>query len=178
MRALVATVAVAAIALPAAATSVDPKALVLRPDDVPAGFRFDPHESGLRSNKLEAKEFPETRRLFTRWGRITGYQAAYQKNGARIEGRADLFRTRGGARRLLLWADREARRQGPMGLERDRARVGTEGWAYAARTPLVFTFVLWRYKRVWAGVATLGLSKAATLALARAQQRRIADALR
>jgi hypothetical protein len=36
--------------------------------------------------------------------------------------------------------------------------------------------VIWRYQRVWAGIAGIGMGKRPTLALARIQQRRIAVA--
>jgi hypothetical protein len=39
-------------------------------------------------------------------------------------------------------------------------------------------FVVWRYSRVWSGVAGMGLGKARVLALARLQQRRIGAVLR
>jgi hypothetical protein len=61
------------VALPASAASVDPKALVIRPSDVPAGYVLQRSESGLRTNEQEAKESPEAARVFRRFGRVTGY---------------------------------------------------------------------------------------------------------
>jgi hypothetical protein len=72
--ALVALVSLAMGAMPAAAAAVDPKALVIRPSDVPAGYALSRSESGLRTNEQEARESPEARRLFRRLGRVTGYQ--------------------------------------------------------------------------------------------------------
>lgn len=71
---LLAAVAFAA-AIPTAAAGPDPRALVVAPADVPAGFRLVPDESGLRTNAQEAKDFPESRPYYRRWKRVTGYQA-------------------------------------------------------------------------------------------------------
>ena len=163
------------VALPASAAAVDPKQLVLGPSDVPAGFRIDPAESGIRTNELEAKEFPETRPLFRSWRRVIGYQASYRGDDAsRIEARADLFRSAGGAHELQLWAVREYRRSGVSGLMRGRAGIGTESVIFWGGG---HAFVLWRYERAWAGVAGIGVGKQRTLALARKQQQRMAAAL-
>ncbi len=148
------------------------------PTDVPTGFRLDRDESGVRTNELEARENPETRALFSRWRRVTGYQAAYERSDSTIEARADLFRDVDGARNLLAWVDREFRRAGVKGLKRARAGVGSEGWVYWGGSSSPVAFVVWRYSRVWSGVAGMGLGKARVLALARLQQRRIGAVLR
>jgi hypothetical protein len=165
------------LTLPASAATIDPKQLVLAPSDVPAGFRLDRAETGIRTNQLEAKEYPETRQRFRRWRRVIGYQAAYRGDHASgIEARADLFRDASGAHELQLWADREYQRSGTSGLTRARAGIGTESvifWGGGAKGHAV---VIWRYQRVWAGIAGIGMGKRPTLALARIQQRRIAVA--
>ena len=166
------------LAAPASASEVDPRKLVLSQGDVPTGFRLDRGESGVRTNELEAREYPETRALFRRWRRVTGYQAAYEGRGATIEARADLFRDTGGARNLLAWVDREFRKAGVKGLKRGRAGIGSEGWVYSGGSSSGMAAVVWRYSRVWSGVASMGLGKARVLALARLQQQRIAAALR
>ena len=151
---------------------------MLAPSDVPAGFRIDPAETGIRTNELEAKEFPETRPLFRSWRRVIGYQASYRGDDAsRIEARADLFRSASGANELQLWAVREYRRSGVSGLMRDRAGIGTESVIFWGGGRTGHAFVLWRYGRVWAGVAGIGVGKQRTLALARKQQQRMAAAL-
>ena len=165
--------------LPASAAMIDPKQLVLASSDVPPGFNLDRAETGIRTNELEAREYPQTRARFRTWRRVIGYQASYRgQESARIEARADLFRDPTGAHELQLWADREYQRSGISGLTRDRAGIGTESVVFWAGGRAGHTFVLWRYRRVWAGVAGIGLGKQRTLALARKQQHRIAAALR
>jgi hypothetical protein len=166
------------LAAPAAASGLDPKALVLGPTDVPTGFRLDRDESGLRTNELEARESPETRALFSRWRRVTGYQARYERSDSTIEARADLFLDRDGARNLFDWVNREFRRAGLKGLKRAPAGVGNQGWVYWGGASSGIAVVVWRYSRVWSGIAGMGLGKARVLALARLQQQRIAAALR
>ena len=164
-----------AVVLPAGGAAVDPKALVVGPAEVPTGFRVDPDETGLRTNEREARDHPETRTLFRRWGRVTGYQARYENvDDASIEARVDLFESASGARALHRWVDRETQKSGIKGLVRARARIGSEGAVYSfGRVALVY----WRYGRAWSGIAAYGLKPARTMALARAQQRRIAAAL-
>ena len=176
-RLAVVLLAALAVALPAGAAGVDPRALVLGRAEVPAGFRVDPDETGLRTNEREARDHPETRPLFRRWGRVTGYQARYERTSddASIEARADLFESASGSRALHRWADREMQKSGIKGAVRARARVGSEGMVYSFGR---FTVVYWRYGRAWSGVATYGLPKSRALALARTQQRRIAAGLR
>ena len=175
---ITALLAATIVAAPAAASGLDPEGLVLSQTDVPTGFRLDRDESGVRTNELEAREHPETRALFTRWRRVTGYQAAYERSDSRIEARADIFRDRDGAHSLLAWVDREVRKGGVKGLKRARAGVGGEGWVYWGGSSSTVAFVVWRHSRVWSGVAGMGLGKARVLALARLQQQRIAEALR
>jgi hypothetical protein len=166
---------VLAAALPAGAATVDPKALVVGRADVPAGFRLDPDETGLRTNELEAREHPETRPLFRRLGRVTGYQARYERSDlASIETRVDLFKRASGARELHRWVDREMQKSGVKGIARSRARIGSKGVVYSFGE---FRIVYWRYGRAWSGMATQELTTPRTLALARAQQRRIAERL-
>jgi hypothetical protein len=176
--AVLAVLAGAILAAPVAASGVDPQLLVLSQTDVPTGFQLERGESGVRTNELEARESPETRALFSRWRRVTGYQAAYARRNGRIEARADLFRDGRGAHNLLAWVDREFRRAGMKGLKRERAGVGNEGWVYWGGPSSGLAAVVWRYSRVWAGVGGMGLGKARTLALARLQQKRIAATLR
>lgn len=167
---------VLAAALPAGAANVDPKSLVVGRADVPAGFRLDPDESGLRTNELEAREHPETRPLFRRWGRVTGYQARYETSDhASIEARVDLFRTVSGARGVHRWVLREMQKAGIKGLVRAPAHLGSEGTLYSYGR---YVIVYWRHGRAWSALAGFEVSKNRTVAAARAQQRRMAAALR
>jgi hypothetical protein len=175
VRILLVMLAAAAVVLPASAASVDPQALVIAGSDVPAGFRFDPKESGLRSNALEAKEYPPARQLFVRWRRVTGYQAMYRRGSAKVESRADVFRAADGARKMLAWVDLEARKAGLLKQKRARVEVGVEGWIHWV--PGGYTLVVWRHGRVFAGLMGYGITRDRTLALARMQQQRIAAAL-
>jgi len=166
---------VLAAALPAGAVTVDPKALVLAPADVPAGFRLDPDETGLRTNELEAREHPETRPLFRRLGRVTGYQARYENAAdASIEARVDLFRNANGAHELHRWVVREMARSGITGVVSARLDLGSEGRMYSSK---LFVILYWRHGRAWSALAGFGVPKKRALAAARAQQRRIAAAL-
>ena len=66
MRRLVAFALASAALLASAAASggaVEPRTLVLRPADVPSGFRLDGAESGVRSNGREAKSGVEAARI-------------------------------------------------------------------------------------------------------------------
>jgi hypothetical protein len=176
--ALGAVAAAALLSAPLAAAELDPGALVLRQSDVPAGFEVDRVQTGSRTNEQEAKSDPRAAALFERWGRVTGYEAGFDRGSASIDSRADLLRTAKGARMLLDFFELEMRKGGIKGLVRSRVRLGAEGWVYRGRSPFAFTVVAWRYKRVFAGVAGMGISRDGTLALARVQQRRIAAALR
>jgi hypothetical protein len=169
------------LAVPASAAQIDPAELVLHRADVPAGFDLDREETGLRSNELEAREHPETRKPFARWRRVTGYQTAYQRSGKRfstIEARVDVFRETDGARRLLAWVDLEYRKAGINGLKRAPASLGAGGWVFWSPTSLPYAVVIWREHRVFSGVFSFDLGRERTLALARVQQRRIAAAVR
>lgn len=180
MRRLILAAAAAAVAavVPLASAAPSPQELVLRQADVPAGFRLDPAESGVRSNAREIEASPQLRPLFARWNRVTGYEATFERKGdsSEISARADLFRRAAGARSLLVWFDRELRKASPVPLRRTAVPIGAGGWAY---TGTAVTLVVWRSGRVFAGVSGEGaVTKARTLALARMQQRRIAAALR
>jgi hypothetical protein len=177
VRTLLVLVVSAAVAVPAWAAGIDPQALVVARADVPRGFRIDASDSGVRTNELEARQYPETRPLFERWRRITGYQVVYSRRDARILARADLFRAAEGARKLVARIDLEFRRSGVGGVKRSATTMGSGGWLYTANATGGYTVVAWRYRRVAAAVIGMGLTTKRTVALARAQQRRIAAAL-
>jgi hypothetical protein len=169
---------VLALAVPASTAEVNPKLLVLQQADVPPGFALDRDDSGLRSNEREAKGDGRLRDLIRRWERTTGYEAEYDRRESSISSRADVFRTSEGANLLLAFIDREMQKSGAPGMRRSPVGVGARGWLYGAKpVSSSFNLVIWRHDRVFAGVAVFGLPHPKVLALARAQQRRIAAAL-
>jgi hypothetical protein len=177
-RLLIVPILLLAVALPASAAELDPSMLVLRKADVPTGFQVDAAQTGLRSNAAEAKNEPRFGALLERWGRVTGYEAGFERHSARISSRADVLRTRKGAKLMLDWIALEVRKGGILRSERVRVNVGDEALMYRSRAVAGFAIVAWRSGRVFAGVVTTEISSKRTLALARLQQRRIAAALR
>jgi hypothetical protein len=165
------------VASPAAAT-LDPRALVVAGADVPSGYLFDPRESGIRPNG-GASVHAQEQALYSRSGRITGYEVTFRRGSTYIRSRADLFRANAGPKVVLDWFDAETKRSGIKGLRRERTEIGVESWIYwAGRAPVSLNLVAWRQGRVFAGIVGFGLTKQRTLQLARAQQRRIVAALR
>ena len=160
------------------AITIDPATLVLRKVDIPAGFQVDEGNTGIRSNEREGAEDPTLRTKLRAWGRLTGYEANFDRPGGGMSSRADVFRSSTGARKMLAFYARLMLTSGIAGLERTSAAIGDQGWLYAGQSRSEYSVVVWRYRRVFAGVAVLGVTKRQTLALARAQQRRIAAALR
>jgi hypothetical protein len=177
---VVALVLLGTLALPASAAEADPSLLVLREADVPAGFKLDPDQTGVLSNASQAKGAEAAERaLLRRSGRTTGYESDFDLRDTKIKSRADVFRKAQGAKLVLNAAARAFDISGVQGMRRTPVRIGDEGWVYGgpSRSSTV-NFVVWRYDRVYAGVAVWGVTKARTIAMARTQQRRIAAALR
>jgi len=174
---LVAVVA-GVLATPAAAADLYPSALVVRQADVPSGFRLDAADSGLRANATEAMSEPRLRALFERWGRVTGYEAEFDRGMTSIVSRVDVLRSPAGARKLLDFVSLEIGKTGIKGLQRHATRIGDGGWTYRGRARTGFTIVVWTDGRVFGGVAVTDLTSDRALRYARLQQRRIAAALR
>jgi len=166
------------VGAPALAASPDLGRLVLRAGDVPAGFAVVPDETGPRSNQHEWRDEPGARRVLKRAGRLTGYEARFERRTDSISSRVDLFRTAAGPRILLDYFASEMQKAGISGLRRSRLAIGDGGWLYADREGRVFTIVVWRDGRVFAAVASSGIGRTRTLSLARVQQRRVAAAFR
>ena len=164
------------VATTATAADVHPRRLALQMADLPQGFVLDRDDSGVRTNALELREHPELAQLFDRCERVTGYSAEFRKGNSFVGSRADLVERPEGARLLLDWYDREVRKGGVAGLRRTRGGVGSASWLYWQESAKL-TLVAWRYRRVFAAVLGTDLTREQTLALARAQQRRIAAAL-
>ena len=173
MRRTTAALLAAAVVLTATASagSIDPTTLALRQGDVPHGFRVDPDDTGVRTNAQELREFPESRPVITRFGRVTGYQAMFRRGSSRIQARADVFRTVGGARGFLAWIDLEWQKAGIAGQRRARAPIGAKGHIFWS--PQGQAIVLWRHGHVCGGVLAAGVGRDRTLALARSQERQI-----
>jgi hypothetical protein len=162
----------------ASAAQLDPQTLVLRQEDVPAGFELDRNGSGLRTNESEAKGDRRLPGLLERWGRVTGYETEYDRREATLTSRADLFRTPEGSELMMAYVVGDARKSGIKGLRRSPAQIGAGGWLYGGGSGSgAFNLVIWRHQRVFAGLVAFGVQKGRMLALARGQQRRIAAAL-
>jgi hypothetical protein len=165
------------IAVSSAAAAVDPRALVLGPAELPAGFRLDPSDSGVRSNAAVAGGQPARLKLFRRWGRLTGYYGTYEKGATKkIEVSSDLFRGADGARSMLRLTMQVWESSSTSSQTATRVALGDEGVVYSSSSD--FHLVLWRRGRVVSGFQGIGLPRSQTLALARAQDRKIAVALR
>jgi hypothetical protein len=165
------------LAVSSAAAAVDPRALVLGPDEVPSGFRLDPSDSAVRSNAVAARGQPARVKLFRRWVRLTGYYGTYESGATKkIEVFSDLFRGAGGARSMLRLTMDDWESVSTSSQTRTPVAFGHEGVVYTSSSD--FHLVLWRRGRVVSGFQGIGLSRAKTLALARAQDHKIAVALR
>ena len=180
MRVLLAALACFLVAaVSASAAEVDPQVLVLRPADVPAGFALDRDQSGLRTNEGESKGDRRLPALLERWGRVTGYETEYDHREATLTSRADLFRTAEGSQLMMAYVVDEAKTSGIKGFRRSPVRIGSGGWLYGGGSgPGALNLVVWRHRRVFAGLVAFGVEKGRTLGLARAQERRIAAVLR
>ena len=79
---------------------------------------------------------------------------------------------------MMAYVVDEAKTSGSTGL-RTPVRIGSGGWLYGGGSGAgAFNLVIWRHQRVFAGLAAFGVQKDRMLGLARAQQRRIAAAVR
>jgi hypothetical protein len=169
----------AAFAAAAGAAKLDPAALVLRQGDLPAGYRLDRAESGLRTNEIEGREHPELRAKFRAWGRVTGYQAAFEHGDAMVGSRADVFRSRVGPSNFLEWFVQELRKSTQLALQPVKAGLGDESLVYRWKLGGDnYTVVVWRFRGVFALVGAERMTRDRVLALARTQHRRIVAALR
>lgn len=161
-----------------AAKPVDPGRLALRQADLPARFEADRDDTGVRTNEMEAKSNPTFRSKIVEWGRVTGYEAQWDRDSSFVSSRIDLYRSAFGSIRQLSYSDAELRKGGIKGLRRTRLALGDGGWLYDSPTPGIFVVAIWRHGRVFSGVAATGLTRTQAVALARVQERRIASELR
>jgi hypothetical protein len=177
-RWILAVLASVVLTLPASAAGLDPQVLVLHQGDLPSGFLPDRQRTGLRTNEREARDYPVLRPKFREWGRVTGYQAEFDRGSASIAARVDVFRKDAGARRLLDFFDLEVRKGGVSGVKRSSVRIGTQARVYWTSPPVAFTVVAWSDGRVFAVVFAQGVTRTRVVGLARVQERQIAAALR
>jgi hypothetical protein len=178
----------------ASSTAANPRLMVLRLTDLPAGFAANGgHYSG---NVRAAKDSNGAASVaaFLRWGRITGYDNSFTRTALlgliQVESSASTYKSVRGAADSLHASYRQALKPingvrytrlstgGPIGHE---SRMYT-GRTKSGGTSLVVYLIAWRYFTVKA--ATIGAGVAGTVtpetivALARKQQRHIVQALR
>jgi hypothetical protein len=162
---------------PAAAADVAPRALVLRTSDVPAGWALRRDETGVRTNEDEAGTDRRSRALIARLGRVTGYQAEWRRAPMdSIVSRADVFRSRNGARMYVELAAGSLRSAGIRGLRRSAVDIGDAGYVFHGGRSGSIAWVVWRSGSVAGMVVGWGVRRDVSMALARKQQRRIAIA--
>jgi hypothetical protein len=173
------------IVVPASASTVDPAALVLSPIDVPTGFVVDRRQSRETSNDTYSSP-PSLPKLVVRAERITGYRRVFRHRASKVKvihSQVDLFRRPQGAHAFLVWVDVAQRQinaaRGVINAYgRDTAGLGEESWVYWSGYPGYYVLVVWRHGRSLGVLSTWELGREGTMRLARAQQRRIAAALR
>jgi hypothetical protein len=162
-----------------AAASIDPARLVLRQADVPTGFRVDRQESKVVTTDQDARDYPELRAKYARWGRVTGYQARFKRRTSTLTSRADVLRNHAGARQMLAWFSHEVTSRSQLYPRPSPAAVGDGGVLYDFKVGKEsFAIVVWTHRRVFAVVGADGVAKSLVVALARKQQHRIAAELR
>jgi len=96
MRLVALAVGALVIAMPASAAGVDPRALVLRQDALPAGYLADRHESQVTTNESYTSP-PGLSKVVVKSGRVTGYRCAFRHRTSKtkaVNAGVDLFRSR------------------------------------------------------------------------------------
>lgn len=177
---LVALLVALAVAAGASGAAVDPATLVLRLSDVPAAYRLNDRESGVRTVAQDSADYPGLKAKYRSWGHLAGYQIRFDRGDDSIVSRADVFRDRAGSRRMLAWYVAQAQRERtPIRLRLETLALGDEAATLSfGGGGIRFTVAVWRYRRVVSIVGGAGLTRARVLGLARTQQRRVAAALR
>jgi hypothetical protein len=169
--------------------SPDPKEMVLRPGDLPAGFGNESAE--YVSNLQVARERDVTLGQLKRWGRLSGYDVVFGKRGLvgllQIDSSANTYETPRGARASLRGQFAAATGPNGKGLVFKRlstgGAIGHEARLYRATTKnggvtVDVYAVVWRYSTVTAAIIAGAIAGTAdpeaVVALARKQQRYIA----
>ena len=179
------SVGATAVALPASASTVEPKVIVLRQADVPSGYVVDGRQSLVTPNELLSSP-PALRKVVAQSGRVTGYRRVFRYRGSDlkvINAGVDVFRSPAGAQRMLSWHDARQRKDNAKrgvirSYGRESAGIGRRSWVYWSGAPHDYVLVVWTSGRVLGYLVSWELGKQGTLTLARTQQRRIAAALR
>jgi hypothetical protein len=172
----------------AVARPADPKLMVLRLNDLPVGFgRTSGHyASNIRAGKEGAPDV--TAADYRRWGRITGYEAEYQKSALvgllDVDSAASTYRSEAGAGQSLHATYRAAERsKKPKFVRLSMGRtIGNDSRLYSATvkqsglTAIAYS-IAWRWKTVKASVMGIGIAGTVqpetVIALARTEQRHI-----
>ena len=179
-----AAVCAAAITVPAAASNIDPQALVVRQADLQAGFVVDRELSRATTNESYVRN--GLGRLVARTGRLTGYHRGFRHRTSKVkvvQAGVGVFRVPDGAQAMLSWQDAEQRRHNAkrgviQAYGRESVCIGTRGWVYWGGYPAYYVLVSWSSGSLHGYVVSWEIGRKATLALARLQQRRMAAALR
>lgn len=171
---LATVIAVVAVSVASAAT-LDPRALVLRRDDF-AGVGWIPSgRNGYRSADQAAQGAPPgTAARFSRYGFRRGYDASFGTTTALVGSTAYVFATAAGAKQAF-GIYREAPPAGTRKIAFARVGDASLGFRSTARPRL--TAVVWSNGPVLSIVLTGGLTDRDTLALAKAQSRRVVAAI-
>jgi hypothetical protein len=175
-----------ASATSASAASPNTKRMVLTLSDLPAGYSLS--KAYYANNERAAKEDSTPLASFVAWGRITGYEADFDKSGlAEIVSSSSLYRTARGAHLSLADSTHRVASKPSKGMKFTRlstgGRIGQETFFYKITTTKkreVAYAVQWREQNVKAALlfAGLGLTDPAlVIRLARKQEARIRRAL-
>ena len=178
------------------ASTPDTKAMVLKLSDLPAGFVLD--KGHYADNARAAKESETALADFTRWGRITGYEADFSREALtgilKVTSASSTYKTAKGAadstRDSYAQTTKPHRFNGqPVTFKQvsTGAKIGHEARMYSTSLKangFNFTFyaILWRYGTVKASLLVGGLrgtfDAATAVKMAKRQQARMVEALR
>jgi len=167
-----------------AASAPDTKQMVLRLQDAPAGFERT--RGRYVSNKQAAAE-TQVPKDYTKLGRITGYEAEFQKGGLvgllQITSYSSTYKTARGAHDTLLGSAAGAEKATPRFRRLALGgSLGHEARLYKTTitnngTKIDVVSLIWRYKNIYSALLTGGISgtfdPAVVVALGRKQQARI-----
>lgn len=171
-----------------AASAPDTKQMVLRLQDAPAGFE---RTKGRYVSNQQAAAETNVQKDYAKLGRITGYEATFEKGGLigmlQITAATSTYKTPRGAHDSLLLsaagAEKATPRFRPLALG---GSLGHEARLYKTTitndgTKIDVISLAWRYKSVYSGILAAGISgtfdPAAVVALGRKQQARIRAAV-
>lgn len=173
---------------PAPELTPEPKDLVLQLSDLPTGYSIDPDETGPRSLSEALEDATPEEAALIRKERVGSYEVTFNSPNLRvISCTATVYRTSDAAAQIYrrgLERVQEPVKEGEPQLEPASLddSLGDEAAAFTGESDGVSIFtILWRDRNVLALCATGGLiatDPAETVRVARAQQERIAEALR